>query len=173
MSINLLPSNLKPNKAVVDLSKKVNKAAVVSLVVLVVLGIFASGYLYVISSNAQKAEKSKIELMSQMKALEREETSLILIKDRISKIANIRRSSAGGDYPLMLREIAGSVDGGSFITKAQMEKSGLVTTFDVRNSDSMEELANILSQSDLLEAYDFGTFLYRAETGYEFALGFR
>jgi hypothetical protein len=24
-----------------------------------------------------------------------------------------------------------------------------------------------------LEAYDFGTFLYRAETGYEFALGFR
>src|SRR5690554_4290021 len=55
--INLLPDEFKPKKSVLDLSKKLNRVALASLIVFLILGITSLISIFVINTRANSIEE--------------------------------------------------------------------------------------------------------------------
>lgn len=148
--INLLPDEFKPKKSVLNLSKKLNKFAIASLVIFFVAGVLVVVAVFLLSNRVNTAKADLDQLKSEVSALEQSEQQIILIKDRITKINQI---DSGGNslFPTVqsLKEFNDNLPNGFELVSAQVTSKQFSTevTFE-SSSDLTRLLANTVSQED-------------------------
>ncbi len=143
--INLLPTEFKPNKSIVDLSKKLNRIAIGSLVVFLILGITSLASIFIINARANSLEDDVVSLSSEVTALEQTEQRLILIKDRVRKVGMINSDSSSlSDTVLVYKQLYDNLPSGLQINSANIENKQITSEIVFNNSS---ELARFLAQT--------------------------
>ncbi|KKP48069.1 MAG: hypothetical protein UR39_C0002G0172 [Candidatus Woesebacteria bacterium GW2011_GWA1_33_30] len=88
--INLIPEDLAVPASVVKLTKIINKLSIVMSVVLIVAVLGIVSLLFYFLTNLKRAEASNSLLKDEVTTLEKVEQQLVLTKDKISKINQVK-----------------------------------------------------------------------------------
>ena len=88
-NINLLPTELKPKGQILKASKLLKKVSLVALLVFIVFAVLVFGSLIFLSTSIKSSQSNQEDLKSKVKALEQTEQRLVLVKDRLKKIAKV------------------------------------------------------------------------------------
>lgn len=87
--INLLPQELKPNKSVLIIAKKLKKVSIIFSSFLILTFLLVLGAQYYYTKKIKESASRQMDLETQIKSMEDTEQQLVLIKDRIEKIISI------------------------------------------------------------------------------------
>ena len=142
--INLLPTEFRPNSSVVNFGQKLNKVALISLVVFLIFGITSLASIFLLRYRVGVSQGVAKDLSTQVSAMEQTEQRLILIKDRLTKIDSIRSSASLYDTVVIFKHIYDNIPEGLEIVSAEINSRQINTNVEFDNSS---ELARFLAQT--------------------------
>lgn len=90
--INLIPEELTVPAKVIKLSNRINKISMISAFVLTIALVVGIVFFVYLDSSYKKIVDSNESLKSEITSLEKTEQQLVLTKDKINKIKNVRNS---------------------------------------------------------------------------------
>jgi hypothetical protein len=168
--INLLPSELKPSKQFGIALRKAIKYIVVFIIFYSVLVSAGMGTVYYFSGRLKDLTENKATLSSQIKSLSNVQTSVINIRDRVSKLEKIDNRDI---------EIAGLSDVGelynifpvtSKITNVTVSDN--VVSFSISAPDTavLMYVMDKLTTAGFFKKITLSDIIYKKETGYVFFL---
>ncbi len=138
MAINLLPVDLTPQTSVTRLVFYTKKITTIAFGLFVVSLLASLGYLFVLSSQIQSATAEKESLKASLASLEQTEQSMVLLRDRLTKINSVL-------------SVSDSFDGVSNFGEVQNQATALgITVRDVEMAPGRTEFTILLTDSSLL-----------------------
>lgn len=137
--INLLPEELKPSGSVLKISAKLNKIALLGVVVLLISIIISLGAYLLLGQRLSASLVKQEDLKVQIKALEKTEQRLVLVKDRLTKISSVSSKPRANDEVEKLSFVSGLFPEGSIVERLELDKN------DARISISADNLRTIAS----------------------------
>lgn len=170
--INLLPQELKPNKSVLIIAKKLKKTSIIFASFFVLTFLIIIGLQYYYSKKITQSVNSQMELESQIKSMESTEQQLVLIKDRIEKIISIAQKGTVDEEVDVVSKVSDLAADGMVVKSISIDKD-LVQITVVTNSLTLASkyLSSVTSLQGLkyinLISFDFSPTL-----GYTIDLNF-
>lgn len=170
--INLLPQELKPSKSVLKLSENLKKMALLSVLVLLISVTLSLGaYLFYgqrVSSSLANQEKLKTEI----KAMEKTEQRIVLVKDRLSKINLISANPRANDEVVTLDFVSKLFPDGTLVEGFELDdgKANIAISSE-RLSEIATYLASVIS-SGKFKQVNLVSLLYSPLKGYVVDLSF-
>lgn len=168
--INLLPSELKPDKKVGLIIKKAEKYFVVLLVIYLIL----LGSAYFLKESLNKSlidyQAKKTESINELKGLVNVETSTVYIRDRADKYRKLKDKDIELTN-LNLFETSHSVfPPDSKINKVEISENNISYDVSVTSLASFSRIINGIVESGLYKEITLSPITHKAEGGYEFNL---
>jgi Tfp pilus assembly protein PilN len=172
-NINLLPQELKPKAGVVRLSKSVKKAAIISVVGLIVVSLLLVVGVVILSTQLTSSTKRQNELTSEIENLRNTEQRLYFVRDRLAKIDGVKSSPDAVEEIVILQTVLADMPGNIYFESARAETNTAALVVIIPSSRDISRLlagivGNGFSNLDLLSFnYDEG------KGGYEMEIGIR
>lgn len=149
--INLLPDEFKPKKSVLAASKTLNRFAIGSLIIFLIIAGLGVASILLLNNRASAAKSEVEEVSAQVAALEQTEQQLILIKDRINKINTVRSSNLSlYDTVLVFNDFYSNIPSGLELKSVNIVSKQINTQILFGNS---EDLARFLAQAVSADRY--------------------
>jgi len=111
MSVNLLPKELKPKKYIVKISKVLTNVSLIALLVFIISAVTITGVYFVVSGRLKTSQEKHQELITQIKALEDTEQKIVLIKDRLEKVGEMKSRPSATERVDILEDVLNISDG--------------------------------------------------------------
>ena len=173
VGINLLPQDLKPKGYVVTVAKTLRKVALVALVFFIFGGSILFGVFIFFNQRIRSSESKQEEVKTEIKAQEKTEQRLILLKDRIDKISNVQGISNANSKVSVLDEVHQLFTEGITPKEVNLkDDEALVKVY----ASSLTNLSNFITQithSGRFKTINLISFEFSPEFGYsaEFDFG--
>ncbi len=166
MSVNLLPTNLKPNSGVLKATKIIKKAISLLVVLLVLMALITSGVYFFNRSTINTLNTNSKDLTDRIESLENTEQSIYLLRDRLSKIDRIKSNSGLGQYLDDSKLLA------SFISNDVVVESLDVSSTSIKFGISTDSSAKITDFLTNLQSSNLFTNVRMESLNYNQNLGF-
>ena len=164
-AINLLPTEISPKGPVAKISNLIKNFAVISFVLflLTALGMLA---VFVLNSvQIRSLNESSEALKTSIESLETTEQSLVLVRDRLTKVKLVLADKSGGDEAEGLGTVTSGLPASVALTEAVISKDVLDTTFVATDSQGLTALmARIISQ-EAISKVDLVSFSFNTNAG--------
>ncbi len=170
--INLLPQEFKPGSTVIKLSTNIKKIALLGVVIFLISVIsYFTSFLFLnqrISVSLSNQEKLK----NQIKALEKTEQRLVLVKDRLDKISSINRNPRANDEVGRLNIVSALFPENTFVEEIELDEHNAAVAISSDNLDKVASyLASVISSGEYVKVnLDFLQF--DPKNGYIIGLAF-
>ena len=168
-NINLLPTDLGPDKAVADMSVKIKRTATLLAAFLVVLITLAVGSVVLITNRAKESIQTQQELKASIKALEATEQKLILIKDRVDKSSQVFAADNATEHVEELEGLFDSLPPGVTIDRSEIFPGKSEVVFSAESSVLVVDLFEILKSSGKFRFVELLSLDYSQSEGYKIA----
>lgn len=166
MPINLLPTDLSPKGPVVKIAGFIRSIAVISFSALLITGLGISAFFVVNSLQIKNTNTRNEQLKASIQSLETTEQSVVLVRDRLSKVKQILVQDTGGDETQGLANFINQIPPDVQLAEAIIAKNGVETTFLALSSSSLTQLmAGIISQEDFV-GIELVSFSFNPNAGY-------
>ena len=123
--INLLPEELKPSRSVIKFSSGLNKIALLGVTTLLIVLVLAVSVYFFFSYMLSTSYKNQESLHGQIKAMEKTEQRLVLLKDRMAKIAVVYKEPKANDEVERLDSLTPMFPQGILVEGVSMEENDL------------------------------------------------
>jgi hypothetical protein len=170
--INLLPQELKPNKSVLIIARKLKQIAVISSSLLVLAFLLVIGTKYYFSRKTKESLSRQVDLESQIKSMENTEQQLVLIKDRIEKIISIVSKGTISEEIDVVNNISGILPEGMQIKDISMDKDLVGMTVVTGSLKSASQYINSVTSLSGLRYVNLISFDFSPISGYTIELNF-
>jgi len=170
--INLLPQELKPDVKVLKLSKSLRNLALVAIILFVfsLVLFFVSSYFIDYRISVVSAKQKDLE--SQIKAMEKTEQRLVLIKDRLNKIGTIVENPRANDEVIRLSSVTSLFPDNTFVEEIELEKNNAVVAILAENLDTVASyLATVISSGNFSKI-NLAYLKFDPEEGYKIGISF-
>jgi len=166
MSVNLLPSNLKPSAGVQKIIKFIKNSVTLlaSVFTLTFLG-FAGVYVFNFSSIRNLDIKNN-ELIQRIEALENTEQSLYLLRDRIEKIQKIKNSSSLSSQFENAKSLTSFASDQITIESIEVGSDSIKFGVSSPTSKDMNDFLGKLQSSDLFARVRMEDFSFNQSIGF-------
>jgi hypothetical protein len=165
VSINLLPSDLKPTGYVLRLAANVKKGVVIGFILLLFSISVAVAFFIFLTSQLNKSKENKNQLVTQITALEQTEQKLFLIKDRLGKISKVLASESVTEEVVLLEELLNNLPSGIQIGGAEIFNNVLKFNTSFARSSDLTQFIRLLGALGY-KRVEIVSFSYGAQEGY-------
>jgi hypothetical protein len=150
--INLLPQEMKPSGLIIKLSANLKKAAFLGVLILLISVSLSLGTYIFFSQRVSASLSNQEELKNQIKALERTEQRLVLVKDRLEKINFLNRQPRANDEVEKLNFVTGLFPQDTFVERIDLEKNNAKIAISSTNLDNIATyLASVISSGKYVQ----------------------
>lgn len=170
-SINLLPTELAPKGFSVRVARILRNVATAGFVLVVLAGLGIGAFFLLTSLEIRDSNSKQDQLKVQVKSLESTEQSLVLLKDRISKVRQVLRTDTVSPIISKADALVSSLPPGVQANEIQI---GALTKFTVTVSNT-GELTQFMSQliaANKFKRVDLKGFNFNPASGYLIDLEF-
>lgn len=170
--INLLPQELKPSNVAVKFSTKLKKFAILFTVLAILVLVFYLGFDFVLKKRISDSLSSQKSLETQIKALEKTEQRLVLVKDRLDKINAVSQKPNANDEFARFNEVLTLFPEEVRIDEVEMNESRLDLKVDSDNLDNVASyLASVISSGKFMRV-NLIFLSFNPNQGYSVGLSF-
>lgn len=169
-TINLLPTELTRGKEVTKLASSLKVLDIILCAVLLVVGILGVGYTIILRNELTQATATRDDLKNKVLSLESSERQLVLLQDRLDKIAQIRAEDSVGELfdqqNKILAQVPEEVTLGDSIVDSGNSQLGVVS----RNIAPLEALISNLQSIGYDRPLLMSSFSYNSFLGFKLVL---
>jgi len=166
MGINLLPKDLTPDPRIQKISRYLRSAATGLAMILVISLIGLVAYFSFNSIALKNSQKAQEILKGNIKALEQTEQSLILVKDRLAKIAEVEKKQNVEKEIASLYDITTIIPPDIVVTESILGKESIEMTYLANNSLSLVKLMSTVATITEYKRIDLLSFSFNSSVGY-------
>ena len=170
LNLNLLPQNLQVSKGLGKVLKTAKALGVILVVAFVVfcLGIVA---LFIINKTTLTNTQASVDqLKTQVKAQETSEQQLILLKDRLAKIASIKSTPNASKSITNVDSLFANVSSASTMNEANITSSKMDISLIISSNDDLTSFIQNIKSTKLFNTINLPSFTYSANNGYSIAV---
>lgn len=152
----------------VKMAKLISKVSIVGSIVLLIIVLALGSYYIYLNLEDRKITQNVNNLKQSISNLSQNEQKLILAKDRLAKIAIVRKAKSANSeiskYQNFLSQVSGLV--GLQITEASLNVKGTEITLTVDNSFNLSTILRILSEIIGYQRVVVSSFAYNPGSGF-------
>lgn len=172
VTLNLLPTDFQTSGKILVAASNIKKILVVSLVILIVAGVAAGGYLLTLNNQKGQLEESNSQLVSRVQSLKQVEENLVILKDRATKIAAIRAQTPIDKSYNSLSFVDPLIPEGIGIINIDIGEDRLSVSFTSDNSQAVTQLLANVESSSNFRVVSMDTLAFTGEGEYSLDLEF-
>lgn len=172
MAVNLLPKELRPRKYIVRISKVLTNISLIALLVFIISAITVTSVYFLISSRLRTTQEKHEELITQIKALEETEQKIVLIKDRLEKVNEMRSKPAASEKIDILEDVLNISDGIAAVNGSNLTESDANLLISVDGSLNLTKLLSGLLIAGGFDRIEMLSFNFNSNHGYLMEFGF-
>lgn len=172
VTLNLLPPDFQTSGKILVAASNIKKVLVVGLLVLIVAGVVAGGYLLNLNNQKSQLEESNSQLVSRVQSLKQVEENLVILKDRATKIATIRAQTPIDKSYNTLSLVEPLIPEGIRIISIDIEEDTLSVSFASDNSQSISKFLTNIESSDSFRVATMEGLAFTGEGGYNLDMEF-
>lgn len=135
--INLIPADMSVNSTTNKVKKVLNSLTMLSIGAFLVTIIAIAGFVYFFNRKITEIEATNSQLKTQIAALEGSEQRLVLAKDRLAKLQNIKSEDSAADELVLYQQITEGLDGEMSIAEVGLEATKIETSIATSQSQSL------------------------------------
>lgn len=172
--INLLNEGLVPKSSYVKFSRLLTSVNIIGLIVLFISSGAMIALILFNSRQISLAETRKKDLEKKIASLEKTETRLVLLKDRLEKIQSIYNLRIKDEKIMDLENIMSVPIDRIKVVEADLMFKEIKTTFEIPSSQALADLTDRLSASGRFKKIVIDAFEINQLAGYKvsFTLGY-
>lgn len=169
-AINLVPEELKPKRAIIELANYLKRIVIIGFVAFFVTVVVSVGGFLIVRNQVLGSIKRQNELKISIEALEETEQKLVLVQDRLAKADKIFGMDSLDVETSVLENILLNIPQGVNFKKADLKSGVTEITLIADTSSSLAEfLASILA-TGAYRRIEMTGFSYTPDTRYAFGL---
>ena len=149
--INLLPEELKPSGNVLKISSTLKKIALLSVSVFIVSIVLYFGASIFLDQKISESLSNQESIKNQIKALEKTEHRLVLVKDRLDKIASIGKNPRANDELVRLNNLFDLFPENTYVEEVKLNEHSAAVAV---SSDNLDNVASYLASVVSSGKYD-------------------
>ncbi len=170
VSINLLPKDSAPSKNELRFASAINKIAMFSVAVFLLICVFGGGAYFILARQLQSANDDAQRLSTSVQSLQSSESSLILIRDRVQKAqAALNSRISEGYFDKHQKILSLDIPGISFVSST-VDSGKSVIELEISGSASMASLFSTLLADSQFSSLILEKLSYNSLTGYDVTL---
>lgn len=170
--INLLPQELKPNKTVLIMSKKLRKVSIILGFFLLIVAIAMGSVYFFYFKRTEGTLTKQTELENQIRSLEETEQRLVLIKDRVSKIRSVTSSGSIAEEVNITKRVFDLLPPGSHIANITIDRDVVRLGVVAENLTSASEYLKAVTAISGVKYVNLISFDFNPTFGYNIELNF-
>lgn len=159
-NLNLLPDNLYVSKSVSSTVKTLKALNVILIVIFIIFAVGVGAYFVFQKITLNSTQTTLAQLKSQIKAQEQSETKLILLKDRLSKIASIQNSSSASKNMDNLTTLLSGTSQSFEISSANVSSNKIALSLKIYSNEDLTSFISNVKSSALFGSANLSTFNY-------------
>lgn len=168
--INLLPTELKSSKEVLNTSRLLTRLAIAFGFVLAVSGLAGAGVLYYLSNQAELATSKRAELQNNVQSLESTEQKVVLMRDRVTKISEVLADRSKYDLISKYENLLLQMPPEAVLEEAELDTDISKLTIVVPTSLDLEQVLAIVESEGQYSRVKLDNLDYNPSSGYEIVL---
>lgn len=172
MAVNLLPKELRPKKYIVKISKVLTNVSLIALLVFIISAITVTSVYFVISNRLNSSQEKHEELITQIRALEETEQKIVLIKDRLEKISEMKSIVSASERVDILEDILNISDGIATVEGSTLTDNKANVLVSVDGSLNLTKFLSGLLISGGFKKIEMISFSFNNKVGYAMEFGF-
>ncbi|MFC1649730.1 PilN domain-containing protein [Patescibacteria group bacterium] len=166
MSVNLLPTNLKPSAGIRKVAKFFRNTASLVLVLLILMIIGFGGVYFFNYTKLRDIHEKNDDLVSRIDTLEKTEESLYIMRDRIGKIQRIENNPTLEIKLDDAKDVISFVPNDIVIESVDVLVSGIKLGVSSGSSKSITNYMNNLQSSDHFKSIKMKSFNFNQISGF-------
>jgi len=164
--LNLLPSNLQVSKGLGSFLKASRSLGVILIVIFAIFSLGIGGF-FVLSKITLGNLQTKVnQLTSQVKAQETSEQQLILLKDRLAKIASARNDPNAYKNITNVDSLFTNISPVSSMNQANISSSKIDISLVARSNEDLATFISNLKGTTLFNTVNLSSLSFSPKTGY-------
>lgn len=172
MAVNLLPKELRPKKYIVKISKVLTNVSLIALLVFIISAITVTSVYFVISDRLNSSQEKHEDLIIQIKALEETEQKIVLIKDRLEKVSEMRLIMSATERVDILEDILNISDGIATVDGSTLTDNKASVLVSVDGSLNLTKFLSGLLISGGFKKIEMISFSFNKKVGYAMEFDF-
>lgn len=150
--INLLPQELKPNGSILKIAKNLKSIALLGVVVVFLSVIFSFGAFFFLDNKVTTSINKQENLKQQIKALEKTEQRIVLLKDRLGKLNSISKKPRANDEVERLNIVSELYPENTYVEFVELDKNYAGVTISSEKLDNIASyLASVVSSGKYVQ----------------------
>jgi hypothetical protein len=172
MAVNLLPKELRPKKYIVKISKVLTNVSLIALLVFIISAVTVTSVYFVISGRLKSSQEKHEELITQIKALEETEQKIVLIKDRLEKVSEMKSRVSATERVDILEDVLNISDGIATVEESTLTEDKTNILMAANSSLNLTKLLSGLLISGGFKKIEMISFDFSRDRGYVMEFGF-
>ena len=165
-NLNLLPQNLQISKGLGSILKTTKSLGVILIVVFIVFGL-GTGAFFVYSKITLNNVQTNVEqLKSQVKAQEGSEQQLVLLKDRLAKIASLKSTPNATKNIINMDTLFKNMSPGSAANQLEVLPTKIGISMIIRSNEDLTTFIQNLKTNELFNLVNLTSLGYNMNAGY-------
>lgn len=169
-SINLIPPELTPDEKIVKIGATAKKISVFGFSLYLILGISGGSLIYILKNQVNSNHQIIAEVKANIQALAATEQKIILLKDRLTKVNDVKVEADKEDNLLKFERVMSLIPEGALLTEGSFGKGVAEASFLVSDSSSLKNLMNSLTTLDIYKQIIMTGFSFNPTLGYSISV---
>lgn len=165
-NLNLLPQNLQVSKGLSKVLKTTKALGVISIVVFIIFALGVGAFFIYSKITLTNIETEVTKLKSQVKAMESSEQQLVLLKDRLSKVASIKAIPNASKNIANVDTLFTGLSSSSMMKAANIGSKKMDINMSIASNEDISIFLKNIKDADVFSKVDLSSFGYSPGVGY-------
>ncbi|MFA6446500.1 MAG: hypothetical protein WCW14_04620, partial [Candidatus Paceibacterota bacterium] len=148
-NLNLLPQNLQISKGLGSILKTTKSLGVILIVVFIVFGLGTGAFFIYSKITLNNVQTNVEQLKSQVKAQEGSEQQLVLLKDRLAKIASLKSTPNATKNITNMDTLFKNMSPGSLANQLEITPTKIGVSMIIRSNEDLTTFIQNLKTNEL------------------------
>lgn len=166
VNLNLLPENLQVSKGLTDLLKTARALSVISVVAFLIFASGVGGFFIFEKTNYDSTRTNVEFLKKQVKDQEASEQQLVLLKDRLAKIASIRGNPNASKNIENINTLFNNLSPNTTVNQANISPTKVDINLVIKSNDDLTTFIQNMKNTKLFNLVDMTSLGYSANSGF-------
>jgi hypothetical protein len=166
VNLNLLPPELAVSKSLGKFLKTVRALGVIGIAAFLVFGV-GIGVFFIVSTISLNGINANIKVLkNQVSAQQKSEQQIILLKDRIAKIAYLQSLPSSLQSLAVIQPFLSGLSANIKIVQMSVDSKGTTMSVNILSSADLSQFLDLFKSSDAFSNVSLISFSFNQSTGY-------
>lgn len=166
VNLNLLPPDYTVSKPIASFLKIARPLNVILLTIFLVSALGMTGFLLFGANTLKKLNSQNSIQKTKIQSLQQAQQQIVLLKDRLSKIAQVRAIDGAGKNMDAIIPYIDAIGENSTISEVSVDPAKVVMSVNFKTNSELTNFLNILSTDNPFYMVTLDSFSYGPSSGY-------